>query len=139
VRRRIDAALRALETGTRFGEVAERFSEAASKGDSGMEGWRYRGEFRNSALGRAVFETPKGEYSRPVASILGVHIIRPDDAIRLGPPAEHKVRYSQILAKFDELGSAEETLRKIREAVDVTWVHPDYVRYVDPSFLPVIR
>ena len=38
-----------------------------------------------------------------------------------------------------EILSADEILRATREAVDVTWVHPDYVRYVDPAFLPVLR
>lgn len=69
-----------LEGGADFGELARQFSEDAAAGSGGKLGTFKSGELFE-ALEEATAGLEPGEFSRPVRSPVGVHIVRLDERI----------------------------------------------------------
>ncbi len=78
VQRKVALALQALQQGQAFAEVARTYSEGPNAQRGGAIGVVRRGDLFDQHLEDVIFQLEEGQYSQPVETQRGVHIVRVD-------------------------------------------------------------
>src|SRR5690606_20693227 len=99
-----------LQTGEDFAEVAKEVSEDQNSKNQGGNMGFYTALFPDGyyELENAVYETEPGQYSRPVRTVLGYHIVKVNEK----RPARGEIEIAHILLRASPSGTVSPELRK---------------------------
>lgn len=119
---RVDSAVAALEAGQPWAEVADSFSEdRASATNGGSIGWvTFDLKFNEEFTEMIMDADPQAEWSGPLESVYGIHLVRIDSVEALPDSATLRAQLDDELRqnpryRLDE----EDVLERIRESVHV--------------------
>jgi peptidyl-prolyl cis-trans isomerase D len=98
-RKKAEDALKQLKAGTKFEELAKKYSEDPSSKNGGSVGWIKRGGFPVPEVDKAAFSLPKGGTSDVINAGYAFVILRVDDKqdAHLKTPAEVKDQIEPII------------------------------------------
>jgi hypothetical protein len=96
MRAQMNKAQKELEDGRVFADVAQKYSQAVTASSGGVVGWIEDNQLQDE-IGQKVKKMQKGEYSEPIETELGLHIVHVDDITEVdGRTLRH---LSQIMIK----------------------------------------
>lgn len=134
------ALLRVVESirgGESFARAGRVFQATDNDFHRVLEGWNYPRDIRFSGQGLRAMRTPKGEYDPvPFITLGGAHLLYVKDRIASGELHEQKTQTVEIVNRFEPPSvSLIEKANEIMRSIRVDWAHPDYITYVNPTYL----
>jgi len=112
--RKANEVYKKLQAGANFSEIAVEFSNAPNALKGGDLGWRKVNELPES-LSSAVKKLSPGEYSKPVRSPSGFHILLAKDKRGGAVQLVEQRKVSHILLKPSEIRTSEQARRQITQ------------------------
>jgi parvulin-like peptidyl-prolyl isomerase len=119
-----EAKSKLLGDGSNFCEVVSQYSEDENRGSCGEMGW-YSEKEMDPVIAKKIFEMAKGEFSEPIKSSLGIHIILVED-FREIEKEEKKIREAKLKQIFVADGGFVEWIRREKKQYPVLVISKDY-------------
>ncbi|WP_162305822.1 peptidylprolyl isomerase [Oleisolibacter albus] len=105
--------------GANFQAVAQQFSQSAGAATGGDLGWIQQGQLEEN-LDRALQQLRPGQFSRPIRSVAGFHILwlRDQRAVSAGDPKEIQVSLRQFVLPVGNAQQAEAVMAAAKQVAE---------------------
>lgn len=136
-RAELEKVVESIQGGESFARAGRVFQASDNDFHRVIEGWSYPRDLRFSAQGIRAMRTQKGGFDpEPFVTFGGIHLLSVKDRITAGEIHEQKTQTVEIVNRFEPPSvSLVEKANEITRSIRVEWAHPDYVTYVNATYL----